>query len=360
MVCSAGCSFFNWLALLLINKFRVGFKYIPLALLVTFVTSILYPFVLLEKLIYDKRIKKIKVISPIFIIGHMRSGTTFLHYIMSKDKNLGYSTTTEAIFPWVFLTLNKFIRSFMRYVLPEKRPMDNMKIEEDMPQEEELGVANLTIYSPNNGAYFPKKIEEFYTKYSFFEGVKDKVIKRWKKTYLYYLQKLTLKNNGKRFLSKNLVNSCRIKYLIELFPDAKFIYIYRNPYKVFLSSKKLYKKFIFPNMAFQSISDEKLEEIILKTERKTFEKYLEQKDLVKKGNIYEIKFEDFVKEPLKHLEKIYKELNIGGFEESRSAFAEFAKQYENYKPDKYNIEDNLRENIYKELKFIFDKYGYEK
>ena len=89
MISSVGNSFFNWLAILSKNKFRVEFKYIPRAILVTIITIILYPFVLLEKLIYDRKIHKTKVIFPVFIIGHMRSGTTFLHYLMSMDDNYG-------------------------------------------------------------------------------------------------------------------------------------------------------------------------------------------------------------------------------------------------------------------------------
>ena len=37
-----------------------------------------------------------------------------------------------------------------------------------------------------------------------------------------------------------------------------------------------------------------------------------------------------------------------------------AREYDNYKPDNYEINDGLREKIYQELKIIFDTYGYSK
>jgi hypothetical protein len=360
MIISAGNSLPNWIVVLIKNKFYVGIKYIPRALLVTFITLFLYPFVLLEKLLFDRKINKTKIKSPVFIIGHMRSGTTFLHYLLSKDDRFAYATTSQTAFPWVFLTLERVIRPFMKYVLPSKRPMDNMAIKEEYPQEEELAIANLCPYSPNNGAYFPTHQEEFYRKYSFFENINKKIINKWKKTYIYYLKKITFKNNGKRILSKSLVNSGRINLLLEMFPDAKFIFIYRNPYKLFLSTKKLYKTFIFKNMAFHDITDEKLEENILTCAKIGFKKYFNDRNLIKKGNLVEVKFEDFVKTPVEDLKKIYEILNIDKFEKYQAEFKNFAKAYENYKQDKYNISDELRERIYNKLKIVFDEFNYSK
>lgn len=360
MITSAGNSFPNWLAILINNKFMISLKYIPRAILVTLISFFLYPFVLLEKLLYDKKIKKVEIKSPVFIIGHMRSGTTFLHYMLSKDDRFAFASTSETVFPWIFLTLEKIIRPFMKAVLPNKRPMDNMMMREDYPQEEELAIANLCPYSPNNGAYFPKNLEKYYRKYSFFEGVDKKTIKKWSEIYTYFLKKVSFKNNEKRILSKSLVNSGRINLLLDLFPDAKFIFIYRNPYKLFLSTKKLYKTFIFKNMIFHDISDEELEEKILKLAKIGFEKYFIDRDLIKKGNLIEIKFEDFIKNPVTHLKKIYEKLNIDGFEIYENKFIDLARSYEDYKQDSYNISDELREKIYTELKSVFDKCGYSK
>ena len=36
---------------------------------------------------------------PLFILGHWRSGTTFLHNIFAQDKHFGYTTTYQTVFP---------------------------------------------------------------------------------------------------------------------------------------------------------------------------------------------------------------------------------------------------------------------
>jgi omega-hydroxy-beta-dihydromenaquinone-9 sulfotransferase len=360
LITSAGNSFPNWIKVLVLNKFQVGFKYIPRALLVTVVTLVLSPFVIIEKILFNGKIKKAKIVSPVFIIGHMRSGTTFLHLLLSQDNRFAFPTTSETIFPWIFFTLDKLIRSFTKYVLPEKRPMDNMDFKEENPQEEEFAIANLCPYSPNIGAYFPKNLEKFYRNYSLFENVDEKIINKWKSTYSYYLKKITLKNKGKRILSKSLVNSGRIKQLLEMFPDAKFISIHRNPYNVFLSTKKLYKKLIFKNMSFQEINDNELESGILTLAEIGYKRYLEVKKLLNKNNLIEVKYESFVKSPLKHIKKIYKELNISGYDKVEPCFKALLNDYQNYKADSYIIDPVLKNRIYKKLKIIFDNFGYSK
>ncbi len=360
LVASAGSSFPGWIKLLQANKYKVDVKYIPKALLVTIITFVLSPFFYLERFLYDKKIKTQKVKNPVFIIGHMRSGTTFLHLLMSKDDQFTFASTTEAIFPGTFLTLRIFLVPLMRFIMPKKRPMDNMKLSEDAPQEEEFAIANLCLYSPYNGAYFPKNIKDFYYKYSLFLGTDETHLIKWKKTYKYYLQKLSYKSNGKRILSKSLVNAGRIQQLLEIFPDAKFIFISRNPYEVFLSTKKLYQRFILNNMSYQAINDEALENHILDFAEKGFVKYFESRYLLSCFNLYEIKYEDLIKNPVECMESIYIKLGLRNFCEVKDNIAEFCKSYSSYMPDKYNLPEELKERIYNKLKFVFDEYHYKK
>ena len=42
-----------------------------------------------KKLLADKKIEN----DPVFILGHWRSGTTFVHNVFSCDKQFGYNTT---------------------------------------------------------------------------------------------------------------------------------------------------------------------------------------------------------------------------------------------------------------------------
>ena len=54
------------------------------------------------------------------------------------------------------------------------------------------------------------------------------------------MTKLQLQHPGQRLLIKNPVYTARVGLLRVLFPNAKFVHIYRNPYIVFQSMKNFY------------------------------------------------------------------------------------------------------------------------
>src|SRR5665647_1254855 len=58
------------------------------------------PLEFLQYLFYGQRIKK-TIISkdPVFILGHYRTGTTYLQKLMVSDKQFGYLTNYDALLP---------------------------------------------------------------------------------------------------------------------------------------------------------------------------------------------------------------------------------------------------------------------
>jgi len=66
----------------------------------------------------------------------------------------------------------------------------------------------------------------------------------------------------KRLLSKNPPNTARITALLELFPEASFIHIYRSPYKVYLSTKKM-RRNVLDKLALQNASEEDIEQQVI-------------------------------------------------------------------------------------------------
>ena len=60
--------------------------------------------------------------------------------------------------------------------------------------------------------------------------------------YRRVIGKAMIHSGNTRFLSKNPVNTGRIPMLLEMFPDARFIYIHRNPVEVILSTRNFFEK----------------------------------------------------------------------------------------------------------------------
>ena len=71
-----------------------------------------------KKLLADKPLDN----APVFILGHWRSGTTFVHNVLSCDKHFGYNTTYQTVFPHLMMWGQPFFKKNMAWLMPDKRP----------------------------------------------------------------------------------------------------------------------------------------------------------------------------------------------------------------------------------------------
>ena len=349
----AGGSLTNWLMLLAENKFRISPRYFPRAAYITLLTSLTsIPRIIERK--YDKEFENIDV-DPVFIIGHFRSGTTYLHYLMGNDVEMGYVSTFHTMVPGNIIFMEELFKKLLIASLPETRPMDNVKMHADYPYEEEYATANLSLHSFYHGWYFPEKMRMYFDRYILFKDKKYE--NKWKEIYSYFLKKVSYVTGKKRILLKNPPNTARIKQLLELYPDAKFIHIYRNPYEVFFSTLKLYLE-TFKLFALQKYDMNEIEENIFYFYEAMYEKFFKERDMIDDENFYEIRYEDFIKSPLKHLEDMYNHLGLPGFEKSKARFIDYIEQQKNYVPNKYKISKADKERIYERWHHTIDAWGY--
>jgi hypothetical protein len=355
---SAGSSFVNFMKLLSENRFHVSFPFLPRAMYVGLMTALLTPFRVYERLKFSKKLDAVEIPSPIFIIGHFRSGTTFLHYLFGQDPFLSYVSTCETMAPWVFLGSGNMFEKLVGKYLPEKRPMDDLEANATLPYEEEYAIANLCNCSFYNGWYFPRAIHHYFSKYVLFENISNDVIKRWQKAYRHLLKKITYKYGNKRTVLKSPVNTAKIRYLLDIFPDAQFIHISRNPYEVYFSTWRLYEK-IMPIFSFQNIERETLDDLIINFYRGVYKKYFAERKLIPQENLIEISYENFYTNPLQNLQSLYELLGLEHFNQAKPRFEQYVNQHKNYRPHSYeDVDVQIKDKIYKEWKFAFNEFGY--
>ena len=138
-------SFRNWLQLLWNSK-GIDWEYLPRILVVLLTTFLTIPLRIYEQIRYGKIIKNTEIHpSPIFIIGHWRTGTTHLHNILCQDKRFGYVTTFQAMAPGFFLMGEKRIKKLLAEVTKKRtttRIIDNIPLLLDGPQEEDYAIAD--------------------------------------------------------------------------------------------------------------------------------------------------------------------------------------------------------------------------
>jgi len=153
----------------------------------------------------------------------------------------------------------------------------------------------------------------YLEQYGMFDRVPDAVVNEWKRVYMEVLRKTTLETGNRRLVLKNPINTARVKLLLELFPDAKFVHIHRNPYDVFLSTLRLYEKALSATQ-LQVVSQAEIESNILHIYEGVMRRFLAQRALIPVGNLVEIRFEQFEERPLAELRRLYETLQLPGFD----------------------------------------------
>lgn len=294
---------------------------------------------------------------PVFILGHWRSGTTFVHNVLSKDKHFGYNTTYQTVFPHMMMWGQPMFKKTMGWLMPDKRPTDNMELGPDLPQEEEFALVNMMSDSYYNFWFFPSDILEYADRYLLMNGLTDQELKKFEDTFM-KLVKLSLWNtNGTQFLSKNPPHTGRIPMLLKMFPDAKFVYLMRNPYTVFESTRSFFVNTIVP-LKLQSTTPEHLENAILTVYDKLYHKYEADKQLIPAQNLLEVKFEDFETNALDITRNIYDQLAIPGFAEAEADIVAYLDKKKGYKKNQYKYDDRTVELVEKNWDFALNDWNY--
>jgi hypothetical protein len=317
--------------------------------------SLLQP---LEDKQYRKKVEGMEMKEdPLFIIGHWRSGTTFVHNVLSCDKHFGYNTTYQTVFPNIVLCGQPFFKSIVNLIMPDKRPVDNMVLAVDKPQEEEFALANIMPFNFYNFWFFPRDTMEYCDRYLLFENISVDELNVFEKEFVRLIKTSLFNTGGKQFLSKNPPHTGRIPQLLKMFPNAKFIYIMRNPYTVFESTRNFFTK-IIKSLKFQDITTEEIETNILEIYRKLFLKYEKDKVLIPEGNLVELKFEDFENEPFNQTRMLYERLNFSDFSKAESSIRSYIDSMKSYRKNRYEYAPETITKVNKHWHFALEKWGY--
>lgn len=310
------------------------------------IQSLLSPLYDINTRRYDSLPEPENETAPVFIIGHWRSGTTYVHNIFTQDEQFGYCTTYQTVFPHMMLWGYPLFRTMVKLFMPSTRATDKMELGVDVPQEEEVALSNMTALSHYHFLSLPQRMEEYRERCLLLNGLTDEEREEWKAA-LRKLVRISLKVQNKSvFLSKNPPHTARIKAILEMWPDAKFIYLVRNPYTVFESTRNFFGKTI-ASTTLQHFDNEQFELEVLKTYKALYDRYESEKLAIPAGNLVEVRFEDIEASPLELTEQIYKTLRLGDFEAVRARMEQYIGTKRGFKKNKYNYQPHTVEVVEK-------------
>lgn len=294
---------------------------------------------------------------PIYILGHWRSGTTHLHNLMNVDGTFLSPNTYQAAFPHSFWA-ERWLAPLLDKIGPGERLMDRMKMVMASVQEEEIALASLGAPSSYLAIHFPHDADR-YRSYVSFRNATEAERGKWKSAYGKFMSKFqSLYGDGRSLVLKSPAHTARISMLLDMYPDARFVHIHRNPYETIRSTLHLYDSW-FKMVNFQSLDSLKRDrdQLVLDMYEEVHRCWIEDKDLIPEDRLFVLGFDSLKKEPIDSLGKIYEFL---GEELDEVAIAKYLNSITSYRQNSYDaLSPELIQQINERMGFVFEEFGYE-
>lgn len=346
----------EWWRLLSRNRFRVHPLRWGLVFTVTCVALFNTVMGWLQRAVYGRRLADADRDAEIlFIIGHWRSGTTLLHELVVLDPRYSYPTTFECFSPNHFLLTGKWLPKLIWFLLPAKRPMDDMALSFDHPQEDEFALISMGAPSPLLRIAFPNHPPpdlEFLD----MTGVRDEDLGRWKDRMRKFVA-MQVVAKQRPLVLKSPTHTGRVEVLAEMFPRAKFLHITRDPYQLFSSTQRLWRA-LDVAQGFQLPRETDLDEFVFTALERMYGGLQRQRAGLAPSRICDVKYEDLIADPVATLRRAYECLAIEGFEEIAPQIAESMQRRKNHQTNRHSLPDELRREIRRRWNLYFESYGY--
>ena len=197
----------------------------PVSLLIGLSGLLVEPLAWLQPLLFQRRLRQIPLPhDPLVVIGHWRSGTTFLHQLLASDPAWATARNSLTVAPQMALLLQPLLRPLMRAWMTTVRPIDAVPWSENDPQEDELGIARLTMDTNMAGMAFPQDYP-FHFRRSVLQST-GAYERHWLR-----FTRLTWLHDGvgrSRFLIKNIAHITMVAIVLRQFPKARFVLMRRE------------------------------------------------------------------------------------------------------------------------------------
>lgn len=325
--------------------------------------------------IFFRGYRKTDISNPVFIISNPRCGTTFLHRLLSLDKNRYTSTLLyHTIFPCVTYIkliqgiayldskiggpLNWFFRKLDRLLFGGWKDIHPMGFNET---EEDEALFAIMSYTPSLILLTPWASKIDYM--NFLDSMDDDVKREMKAFYMSSLKRITYATNADAtLLIKNVFSTGRLHFIIDCFPNAKIIYPVRHPYKAVPSVISMFRgpwKVHSPEIAEDSEESRDFGKIAI-----DYYAYLfEQKEVIDKKNLLPVAYTDVVAKPKESAYKIYEYFGFEMEESFKIALESYTLQSKKYKSKhsysmaQYGI---TKEAIYQPLVALMEEFNLDK
>lgn len=340
------------------NRFQVGPRGVFTSTTITLVGCCHLVGKLFQQAIYGRRLTKLELREPpLFVLGHWRSGTTLLHELLIRDPRHTFPTTYDCFSPHHCLVTESWLPRLIPWLLPKKRPMDNVATGWDRPQEDEFALCSLGMRSPYRVWMFPQH-GPVDSDWLTLEGLSESDRTRWIGVLRSFVRTITARRQG-RVVLKSPPHTARVETLLRAFPDARFVHITRDPLVLFPSTVRLWRSLAVtqglqrPREHYDWIEEEVLTNLV-----KMYDAFERDRPQIPDGRLTEMRYEDLIEDPKRELRRVYDELDLGAFSEIEPGVDAYLADQKGYKTNRFELPDDVREMVADRWKGYAQRYGY--
>ncbi|MBC7820038.1 MAG: sulfotransferase [Planctomycetaceae bacterium] len=296
--------------------------------------------------------------APVFIIGYWQSGHSLMHYLMASDPQFATTSLLHCALPSCWATVEPLARWVLRRRSSKTRVVDSLPMSTDGPQGDELAMANLTELSIYHGYSFPRSYEAIFRRAVLLEGVSADELHEWKRCYRRLLQKVAWHTGRSRLLSRNAAHTGRVRQLLELFPNAKFIHLHRNPYRVFAAQEPKWRS-LCELWALQTPNIDQLVADTIGLYPVLMKQFFGERTLIPEGQLADVRYEELLANPVSTLRRVYAELDLPEFERLEERLtAPGGTQLGQLAGHDVTLTSEQQELVRREWGFAFEALGY--
>lgn len=313
---------------------------------------------------------------PIYIVAAPRSGTTFLHRMMSLDPQFTALKLYETFFPTVsanrvvrrVATVNGTIGSFLRGL---RDRVDDSSFgawegihETGLSQDEEdEALWALAFSTPAIWLVLP--FPEHFDHLRFIDqlpnGKREKLVAYYREC----VQRHLYSHPGKTLLGKNVLLPGRFEIVTSALPGARFVHVLRHPYEALPSTLSLFTvpwRWHSPSIRADGPEVRALAQLTIDYYRFLHERTMESERDQSRRFVC-IQYRDLLAHPEKHVFDIYDRFQLALSDEVRDKILAYCAEQRAYKSDhQYSLSQFglSKDYVYNELKDLFDHYGFER
>lgn len=350
----AGITQGDWLRLLIANGFSISPRHWGRAAAISAAAPLSSVFRIIENALYGKAINQTPLAPPVFILGSWRSGTTYLHTLLSTDQRFGCPNLFQTMYPHSFLLSEWWWKPLLDLATPRKRFMDNMKMSLSEPHEDEMALAIMTLCSNMLAWVFPRR-HQHYERYLSFDHATPYERTAWKNALRYFVHKVAYKT-GRQIVLKSPNHTARIRLILETFPDARFLHIRRHPLDVYRSMCHMASQ-VIPMWGLQTYPHESIPDMVIAWYRDLYDAYFDQLPMIPAGQFHEVSYEEVVADPVGQIRAAYDALGLPDFSQAEPELKSYIASQSGYRKNQHTgLDSTVRERLHREWTRCFQEW----